>query len=82
MPELLNEFTMVKKINLLVAVGLSCILWCGNAGAQQTWKMKTIPVATDWAATVSPDNALTEYPRPQMTRRNWLISPPFTRDRS
>jgi hypothetical protein len=28
--------------------------------------------ATKWAADVSPTNALPDYPRPQLTRKNWL----------
>ena len=29
-------------------------------------------LTTRWAASVSPTNALPEYPRPQMSRRDWL----------
>ena len=28
-----------------------------------------LPLATRWASQVSPENALPEYPRPQMTRQ-------------
>ncbi|SHJ86497.1 Glycosyl hydrolases family 2 [Nocardiopsis flavescens] len=30
------------------------------------------PLETPWTAEVSPDNALPEYPRPQMVREDWL----------
>ena len=37
----------------------------------QTWQMQQIPVQTRWAKEVSPDNALIEYPRPQLVRNDW-----------
>lgn len=36
------------------------------------WQMKTAPLMTDYAQQVNPANPLPEYPRPQMTRTNWL----------
>lgn len=33
-----------------------------------TWSGKVAPLATPWTAEVSPDNALPEYPRPQLAR--------------
>lgn len=35
------------------------------------WKMQPLQIPTRWAASVSPANALTEYPRPQMVRPRW-----------
>ena len=35
------------------------------------WKMGQGPLTTRWAKDVRPDNALPEYPRPQMVRRDW-----------
>lgn len=35
------------------------------------WSMQPVPVQTRWAAEVSPDNVLPEYPRPQMVRSQW-----------
>ena len=40
-------------------------------GAQE-WKPANGPLKTRWANEVSPDNALPEYPRPQMVRKDWL----------
>src|SRR5689334_19452147 len=37
----------------------------------QEWAMKPIPVQSRWAKEVSPINALKEYPRPQLQRKNW-----------
>jgi hypothetical protein len=39
--------------------------------AQTNWKMAPIPVQSRWAKDVSPANAWTEYPRPQLQRSNW-----------
>ncbi len=36
------------------------------------WKAADGPLMTRWAAEVSPENALPEYPRPQMIREHWL----------
>jgi len=41
------------------------------AAAQTNWQLQPVPLQTRWAEEVSPDNALKEYPRPQMTRQNW-----------
>ena len=41
------------------------------AGVAQEWKIKDVPLKTRWAKEVSPDNALPEYPRPQMVRKDW-----------
>lgn len=43
-----------------------------GACAQETWKPAQGPLMTQWSQQVSPRNALPEYPRPQMTRENWL----------
>ncbi|WP_329050834.1 glycoside hydrolase family 2 [Amycolatopsis sp. NBC_01488] len=36
------------------------------------WRRLDPPLATPWTAEVGPDNALPEYPRPQLTRPRWL----------
>ncbi len=38
----------------------------------QPWRMQVAPLMTDWAARIDPKNVLPEYPRPQMTRIDWL----------
>jgi Concanavalin A-like lectin/glucanases superfamily/Glycosyl hydrolases family 2, sugar binding domain/Glycosyl hydrolases family 2 len=35
------------------------------------WQRKTPPLSTPWTMQVGPDNALPEYPRPQLTRGQW-----------
>jgi len=36
------------------------------------WSQKTAPLMTRWAKEVTPNNALPEYPRPQLVRSNWM----------
>ncbi len=48
------------------------LLGCGSVGAaDQPWSPAQGPLRTRWAAEVSPKNALPEYPRPQMVRKDW-----------
>ncbi|MCB0751091.1 MAG: hypothetical protein KDC52_06425, partial [Ignavibacteriae bacterium] len=37
-----------------------------------SYKSIEAPIMTKWASEVSPDNALPEYPRPQLVRQDWL----------
>ncbi|HFA48208.1 MAG TPA: glycoside hydrolase family 2 [Bacteroidetes bacterium] len=43
-----------------------------NAQAQLKWQPLGSHLSTPWTAKVSPENALPEYPRPQMVRSKWL----------
>ncbi|MEV6641203.1 sugar-binding domain-containing protein [Amycolatopsis sp. NPDC051371] len=36
------------------------------------WRRLDPPLSTPWSGDVGPDNALNEYPRPQLTRPRWL----------
>jgi hypothetical protein len=58
-------------INLTLALSLSGGL-ANQAQAQGTWKPAPGPLKTRWTDQVSPTNALPEYPRPQLARKNWL----------
>ena len=40
-------------------------------GLAADWKPAQVSIPTRWTADVSPDNALPEYPRPQMVRPDW-----------
>ena len=47
---------------------------CGSFAApapEPAWQPAKGPLMTRWAKEVSPDNALPEYPRPQMARKEW-----------
>lgn len=50
----------------LLAIGL---LICFSLHAQ--WRIAEPVLTTRWTKDVSPDNALAEYPRPQMVRKQW-----------
>jgi len=39
--------------------------------AQDVYHMQSVPIQSRWAAQVSPSNALPEYPRPQLVRKQW-----------
>ncbi|HEV7347864.1 glycoside hydrolase family 2 protein [Telluribacter sp.] len=41
------------------------------ASAQSDWKLVQDKITTTWAAQVTPEASLPEYPRPQMVRANW-----------
>ncbi|GAB3462221.1 LamG-like jellyroll fold domain-containing protein [Actinophytocola sediminis] len=41
------------------------------ATADPGWQPGTPPLSTPWTDEVGPDNALPEYPRPQLTRGDW-----------
>lgn len=63
------------RLLVLLLCPLSCLLPAsGGANAQATsgWQKKEAPLMTRWSAEVSPENALPEYPRPQMARAEWL----------
>ncbi len=59
----------VRKHMVLLA---ATFVICGCMTAQAAWKPAEGSLMTKWSAEVSPENALPEYPRPQMARRNWL----------
>lgn len=42
------------------------------AAPEPAWQPKAPPLTTPWTDQVGPDNALPEYPRPQLTRERWL----------
>ncbi|MDA3854220.1 MAG: glycoside hydrolase family 2, partial [Bacteroidales bacterium] len=43
-----------------------------SAPLSAQWSPKVSPIQTQWSADVNPDNPLPEYPRPQLTRTEWL----------
>jgi len=51
---------------------LICLVLCSSCMAQGGYKPAEGPLLTRWAKDVSPENALPEYPRPQMVRTDWL----------
>jgi len=45
------------------------LLLCSSVFAE--WQPAEGPLMTRWAQKISPDNVHSEYPRPQMVRKNW-----------
>ena len=64
------------RISRFAAVGcaLLAVIMTGNAPANAVvaWRPKAPPLSTPWTHLVGPNNALPEYPRPQMARTQWL----------
>jgi len=51
---------------------LICLVLCSSCTAQGGYKPADGPLLSRWAKDVSAENALPEYPRPQMVRTEWL----------
>lgn len=48
------------------------LLFVVSVANADDWQPADGPLMTRWAAEVSPENALPEYPRPQLVREHWL----------
>ena len=66
---------MHKKLTSLVAIlgalalgGITTSAWADSP----SWSKKEAPLMTRWAKDVNQNNAHQEYPRPQLTRDNWI----------
>jgi hypothetical protein len=57
----------MKKI--ITSIFLFTILYAATA---QSWQPAGDRIKTKWAEEVDPANPLSEYPRPQMERSEWL----------
>ena len=57
--------------SLSALAALTLLASTNTARAQTQWQPAKGPLMTRWAAQVSPSNALPEYPRPQLVRKNW-----------
>lgn len=62
--EMTRYFRLVPA--LLCAILFSNFIFC-----QTAWQPKNLRLSTRWTKDVSVDDALKEYPRPQLTRTNW-----------
>jgi hypothetical protein len=69
----MTEVVMVRrKLALLAAAALAVALSPAlPAAADPGWQPGTPPLTTPWTHLVGPNNALPEYPRPQLTRPDW-----------
>jgi hypothetical protein len=65
-----------SRISRFAAVGFALfavtMMVDAPANAVVIWQPKTPPLSTPWTHLVGPNNALPEYPRPQMERTRWM----------
>ena len=63
---------MHKSFPLFLRIGVAWVM-CSMTSMQAVaqWEPKQAPLMTRWASEVSPENALPEYPRPQLVRDQW-----------
>ncbi|RYX83012.1 glycoside hydrolase family 2 [bacterium] len=59
------------NIALAASMGLVIQAMPSQAQQQAQWKPAASSLKTQWAALVTPKNALPDYPRPQLVRKNW-----------
>src|SRR5579862_2055600 len=53
-------------------LAFAMFLTVASLPALAEWKQGDGPLKTQWAKDVTPANALPEYPRPQMVRKEWM----------
>ena len=58
-------------MNRALASAMTVAVLLTEAASAQNWKIQPLQIPTRWTASVTPDNALPEYPRPQLVRQNW-----------
>ena len=63
---------LTRVVVLTVALLAAMTMVDAPAHAGQAWQRQTAPLPTPWTHLVGPNNALPEYPRPQLTRQRWL----------
>ncbi|MBI1368476.1 MAG: beta-galactosidase [Planctomycetes bacterium] len=62
----------MRRMLAAVAMSMTATAIARGAGpAPEAWSPAKATIMTRWAKEVSPDNALVEYPRPQMVREAW-----------
>ena len=62
-------------MNVKIMTRIFCLtvsLLCFSLGAALAWEAKQAPLMTKWARLVDPNKPWPDYPRPQMTRSDWL----------
>jgi len=64
--DLMRIFTVIFAL-----CGLSLMIFLSACSKQPDWQPAKGPLMTRWAKDVSPQNALPEYPRPQLVRDRW-----------
>ena len=62
---------MFKRLLTLTATVLVAAFWA-DAASKPAWAPAGNDIKTKWAAEVTPQNVLPEYPRPQLVRPGWM----------
>ncbi|WP_405014703.1 AbfB domain-containing protein [Kitasatospora sp. NBC_01539] len=63
----------ITALFAVLALAVAGLLAAGAPDARAaSWTPKTSPMTTPWTAQVSTTNPLPEYPRPQLTRPDWM----------
>ncbi|MHC4745405.1 MAG: glycoside hydrolase family 2 protein, partial [Planctomycetota bacterium] len=65
------ERTDSRRFGRIWVLAVACLVLLGICAAEARYKVADGPLLTKWAKKVSPKNALPEYPRPQMVRKDW-----------
>ena len=60
-----------RLLNIIIYSAIVLLTSCLPNRGDKPWQPAAGPLLTRWAHEVSPDNALPEYPRPQMARPDW-----------
>lgn len=63
--------SMTGVLAVLLALLAGLVAPTGRADAAPKWRPKSAPLTTPWTSLVGPENALPDYPRPQMVRSKW-----------
>lgn len=67
----MKQTHLYLRSSYVAGVSLALLLLV-PAPSRASWQPANGPLKTRWAGEVSPENALPEYPRPQMARKDWL----------
>ncbi|WP_420865804.1 glycoside hydrolase family 2 protein [Mycolicibacterium holsaticum] len=61
------------RLGVVCATLMTVVATVGTAPAHaaEAWQRKRPPLSTPWTHLVGPNNALPEYPRPQLVRQRW-----------
>ncbi|MHA4895237.1 glycoside hydrolase family 2 protein [Pedobacter sp. PWIIR3] len=60
------------KVTKQVLLATALLAFSTGISFGQNYHMQPVAIQSRWAKEVSPSNALKEYPRPQLTRNNWV----------
>ena len=67
-----SSLDKLPRMRLLLCFFALAFTFSVSAQENEPWKPAISPLMTRWASDVKPETPLPDYPRPQMTRANWL----------